>query len=73
MFNLLKTAVLMAAITALFMAVGAFIGGQRGMMIALARRRRPQLLQLLVLRQAGAEDVQRAGGRRDLGAAVLFA
>ena len=35
MFNLLKTAVLMAAITALFMAVGAFIGGRQGMMFAL--------------------------------------
>lgn len=36
MFNLLKTAVLMAAITALFMAIGAFMGGRSGMMIALA-------------------------------------
>ncbi len=36
MFNLLKTAVLMAAITALFMAIGASIGGRSGMMIALA-------------------------------------
>ena len=35
MFNLLKTAVLMAAITALFMAIGAFVGGQQGMLIAL--------------------------------------
>ncbi|MBL8279579.1 MAG: zinc metalloprotease HtpX [Pelomonas sp.] len=35
MFNLLKTAVLMAAITALFMAVGAMIGGKTGMLIAL--------------------------------------
>ena len=35
MFNLLKTAILMAAITALFMAVGAMIGGQTGMLIAL--------------------------------------
>lgn len=35
MFNLLKTAVLMAAITALFMAIGAFVGGQSGMMVAL--------------------------------------
>ncbi|KQV86180.1 zinc metalloprotease HtpX [Pelomonas sp. Root1237] len=35
MFNLLKTAVLMAAITALFMAVGSWIGGQAGMLIAL--------------------------------------
>ena len=35
MFNLLKTAVLMAAITALFMAIGSMLGGQEGMMIAL--------------------------------------
>ena len=35
MFNLMKTAVLMAAITALFMAVGSLLGGQQGMMLAL--------------------------------------
>ncbi|MDM4766741.1 zinc metalloprotease HtpX [Pelomonas sp. SE-A7] len=35
MFNLMKTAVLMAAITALFMAIGALIGGRAGMMLAL--------------------------------------
>ncbi len=35
MFNLMKTAVLMAAITALFMALGSILGGQQGMMIAL--------------------------------------
>lgn len=35
MFNMLKTAVLMAAITGLFMALGSLIGGQQGMMIAL--------------------------------------
>src|SRR6478752_7330752 len=35
MFNLLKTAVLMAAITALFMAIGSVLGGQQGMMFAL--------------------------------------
>jgi heat shock protein HtpX len=35
MFNLMKTAILMAAITALFMAIGALLGGQSGMMIAL--------------------------------------
>ena len=35
MFNLLKTAVLMAAITALFMAIGAVIGGRQGMILAL--------------------------------------
>ena len=36
MFNLLKTAVLMAAITALFMAIGALLGGRSGMVFALA-------------------------------------
>jgi len=35
MFNLMKTAVLMAAITALFMAIGSMLGGRDGMMIAL--------------------------------------
>jgi heat shock protein HtpX len=35
MFNLLKTAILMAAITALFMAIGALVGGRAGMMMAL--------------------------------------
>ena len=35
MFNLVKTAVLMAAITALFMAIGSLLGGRQGMMLAL--------------------------------------
>ena len=35
MFNLMKTAILMAAITALFMALGSLLGGQQGMMLAL--------------------------------------
>jgi len=35
MFNLMKTAILMAAITALFMLVGRWLGGQTGMMLAL--------------------------------------
>ncbi|MDP1789976.1 MAG: zinc metalloprotease HtpX [Methylibium sp.] len=35
MFNLMKTAALMAAITALFMAIGSVLGGQQGMAIAL--------------------------------------
>src|SRR4029079_10247636 len=35
MFNLLKTAVLMAAITALFMVIGDYVGGQQGMTVAL--------------------------------------
>jgi heat shock protein HtpX len=35
MFNMMKTAVLMAAITALFMAIGHLLGGQQGMLLAL--------------------------------------
>ncbi len=35
MFNLMKTAVLMAAITALFMLLGSMLGGRTGMMVAL--------------------------------------
>ncbi|MBB5206236.1 heat shock protein HtpX [Inhella inkyongensis] len=35
MFNLMKTAILMAAITALFMVCGQLLGGQTGMMLAL--------------------------------------
>jgi heat shock protein HtpX len=35
MFNLMKTAILMAAITALFMALGRLMGGQTGMVLAL--------------------------------------
>jgi heat shock protein HtpX len=35
MFNLMKTAILMAAITALFMAIGSVVGGRQGMMLAL--------------------------------------
>ena len=35
MFNLMKTAVLMAAITALFMVIGSVMGGRQGMMLAL--------------------------------------
>ena len=36
MFNLFRTGVLIAALTALFMVVGYFIGGQTGIFIALA-------------------------------------
>ena len=35
MFNMMKTAILMAAIAALFMAIGSMIGGKAGMMLAL--------------------------------------
>jgi heat shock protein HtpX len=34
-FNMMKTAILMAAITALFMLIGRWLGGQTGMMLAL--------------------------------------
>ena len=36
MFNWMKTAILMAGIMALFGAVGSVIGGQQGMLMALA-------------------------------------
>lgn len=36
MFNLMRTAILMAAITALFMLLGRMLGGQAGMLLALA-------------------------------------
>ena len=35
MFNFVKTAILMAAITALFIVVGGMLGGQQGMLLAL--------------------------------------
>ena len=35
MFNLVKTAILMAAITALFVVVGGMLGGEEGMFLAL--------------------------------------
>lgn len=35
MFNMMKTAILMAGITALFMAIGSMLGGKAGMMLAL--------------------------------------
>ncbi len=35
MFNMMKTAILMAAITALFMAIGSLLGGRQGMVLAL--------------------------------------
>ncbi|MDD4886270.1 MAG: zinc metalloprotease HtpX [Thiomonas sp.] len=35
MFNVMKTAILMAAITALFVVIGSMLGGQKGMILAL--------------------------------------
>ena len=72
MFNLLKTAVLMAAITALFMAIGAYVGGRQGMMLALVVAVGLNFFSYwfsdkLVLKMYNAREVD-----DDLGAAVLF-
>ena len=60
----LRTAMLLAAMTALFMGVGFLIGGTGGMMIALPDRRRHESVQLLERRQDGAVDEPRRRGRR---------
>ena len=62
MFNLLKTAVLMAAITALFMTIGRLIGGQQGMVLALVLALGMNLFSYwfsdkLVLRMYNAQEV----------------
>ena len=59
----LRTAVLLAALTALFVGVGYLIGGQPACSSP-CRRGRHEPLQLLELGQDGAVDVPRAGGRR---------
>ena len=61
--NLMRTAMLLAFMTALFMAVGFLIGGRGGMMIALRHCCRHELLFLLEFRQHGAAHVPRTGGR----------
>ena len=50
----LRTAMLLAAMTALFMGIGYLVGGQTGMVIALARRGGDEPVRLLELRQDGA-------------------
>ena len=57
--NYLRTAMLLAGLTALFMGVGYLIGGATGAMIALVDCRRNQSLHLLELRPRGAVDVRR--------------
>ena len=66
MFNLLKTAVLMAAITALFMLVGRMIGGPAGMAFALLLAIGMNVFSYwfsdkLVLRMVNAREVDAAG------------
>ncbi len=54
MLNFLRTTVLLAALTAIFMAVGYFVGGQSGMFIAFGIAALHQPVRLLERRQAGA-------------------
>ena len=58
--NTIRTAMLLAFMTALFMAVGYLIGGSGGMMIAFLIAAGDEPLQLLERRQDGAEDAPRA-------------
>jgi heat shock protein HtpX len=65
MFNALRTTVLLAALTALFMAVGYFIGGTGGMMIAFLVALATNLIgywnsDKLVLRMQNAQPVERS-------------
>ena len=63
MFNFVRTGVLLAVMTALFMAVGYFIGGTSGMIIAFGVAVVMNLISLLELRQAGAQRAGRAADR----------
>ena len=62
--NFLRTAMLLAALTAIFMGVGFLIGGSGGMVDRLPDRRGDQPLRLLERRPAGAVDAARPRGRR---------
>ena len=63
--NYVRTAILLAGLTALFMGVGFLIGGQGGADDRAAGRRRHEPVRLLEFRPAGAVDARRARGRRD--------
>ncbi|MFZ9501003.1 MAG: zinc metalloprotease HtpX [Beijerinckiaceae bacterium] len=63
--NMMRTALLMAAMTALFLVVGALIGGQTGMLMALAFAAATNLFAYwnsdrLALAANGAQEIQRA-------------
>jgi heat shock protein HtpX len=69
MFNLMKTAVLMAAITALFMTVGRLLGGQQGMVLALVLALGMNVFSYwfsdrMVLRMYNAQEVDAASAPR---------
>ena len=71
--NYVRTGMLLAGLTALFMAVGYMIGGPEGMLIAFISRRRNESVQLLEVRQACTVDARGARGRRPHGARVCRA
>ena len=63
--NMMRTAILMAAMTALFLVVGALLGGQTGMLLALAFAAATNLFAYwnsdkLALAANGAQEIQRA-------------
>jgi heat shock protein HtpX len=63
--NMMRTAILMAAMTALFLVVGALLGGQTGMLMALAFAAATNLFAYwnsdkLALAANGAQEIQRA-------------
>jgi hypothetical protein len=64
--NYVRTAILLAGLTALFMGVGYLIGGQAGAMIALLVAAAMNLFSYWKRRQACAVDARRPrGGRAD--------
>ena len=58
--NIMRTAVLLAALTALFLIVGAALGGRGGMMIALVFGHRHECFCVLEFRPHGAVGCRRA-------------
>ena len=62
--NYLRTAILLAGLTALFMTVGYLIGGGAGVVIAFVIAAANQSIQLLERRQARVIDARRTGSRR---------
>ena len=68
MENLFRTGLLIAALTALFMAVDYRVAVPQGMIVALINRRGDEPVQLLERRQDRAVDLGRAGSERDASA-----
>ena len=69
--NFMRTTMLLAALTAIFMGVGYLVGGTGGMFIALLVAAGHEPLRLLERRQDGAPDERRPRGRRAHRARVL--